>query len=96
MVMNDLILFLHSFFTPSADNMIASWLRQHSDYDGGFWSYWIIPQGVGGNVAPNRIIFTTTQTGYIALKENNAITCAFTVIILNQRSVPTLQELLRH
>ncbi|SUG44899.1 Antirestriction protein [Salmonella enterica subsp. arizonae] len=54
------------FFTPSADNMIASWLRQHSNYDGGFWNYWIIPQGVGGNVAPNRIIFTTTQTGYIA------------------------------
>jgi len=22
------------FFTPSADNMIASWLRQHSDYNG--------------------------------------------------------------
>ena len=42
------------FFTPSADNMIASWLRQHSDYDGGFWNYWIIPQGVGGNVAPGN------------------------------------------
>ncbi|WP_095907171.1 antirestriction protein [Enterobacter cloacae] len=54
------------FFTPTADSMIASWLRQHSDYDGGFWSYWIIPQGIGGNVAPNKIIVTTTQTGYIA------------------------------
>ena len=54
------------FFTPSADNMAASWLRQHSDYDGGFWSYWIIPQGVGGNITPNRIQFITTQTGYIA------------------------------
>lgn len=54
------------FFTPSADNMIASWLRQHSDYDGGFWSYWIIPQGTGGNVAPNCVRFTTVQTGYIA------------------------------
>ncbi|EGI8540421.1 antirestriction protein [Salmonella enterica] len=54
------------FFTPTADNMIASWLRQHSDYDGGFWNYWIISQGIGGNVAPNKIIFTTTQTGYIA------------------------------
>jgi len=54
------------FFTPSADYMIASWLRQHSDYDGGFWNYWIIPQGTAGNVAPNRIVFTTTQTGYIA------------------------------
>lgn len=54
------------FFTPSADNMIASWLRQYSDYDGGFWSYWIIPQGTGGNEAPNCVRFTTTQTGYIA------------------------------
>lgn len=54
------------FFTPSADNMIASWLRQHSDYDGGFWSYWIIPQGTGGNVSPNCVRFTTAQTGYIA------------------------------
>ncbi|MBL9580424.1 antirestriction protein, partial [Klebsiella pneumoniae] len=40
--------------------------RQHSDYDGGFWSYWIIPQGVGGNITPGRIQFITTQTGYIA------------------------------
>ncbi|MGF8407607.1 antirestriction protein, partial [Klebsiella pneumoniae] len=54
------------FFTPSAYNMAAGWLRQHSDYDGGFWSYWIIPQGVGGNITPNRLQFITTQTGYIA------------------------------
>ncbi|WP_368758751.1 antirestriction protein [Klebsiella oxytoca] len=54
------------FFTPSADNMASSWLRQHSDYDGGFWSYWIIPQGVSGNITLSRIQFMTTQTGYIA------------------------------
>lgn len=84
------------FFTPSADNMIASWLRQHSDYDGGFWNYWIIPQGIAGNVDTNRIIFTTTQTGYIAPEGESAIICAFLVIILNQMSVPTLPELLRH
>lgn len=54
------------FFTPIADNMIATWLRQYLDYDVGFWNYLIILQGVGGNVAPDRIIFTTTQTGYIA------------------------------
>ena len=46
--------------------MAASWLRQYSDYSNGAWDYWIIPQGVGGNVAPNRIQFITTQTGYIA------------------------------
>lgn len=46
--------------------MITCWLRQHSDYDGSFWNYWIVPQDVGGNVNPNRIIFTTTQTGNIA------------------------------
>ncbi len=54
------------FFTPTADSMVARWLRQHSDYNGGFWNYWIIPQGGGGNVAPNRVIYTTTQTGYIS------------------------------
>ena len=27
------------FFTPLADNMAARWLRQHSEYDGGSWSY---------------------------------------------------------
>lgn len=54
------------FFTPCADNMVADWLRQHSDYDGGYWNYWVIPQGTGGNVAPNSIRFTTTDTGYIA------------------------------
>ena len=43
------------FFTPSAINMVASWLRQYSDYSNSIWDYWIIPQGVGGNVAPNRI-----------------------------------------
>lgn len=48
------------FFTPLADNMAASWLRQHSEYDGGSWSYWVIPQGVGGNIAPNSIQFITT------------------------------------
>jgi hypothetical protein len=46
--------------------MIACWLRQHSDYDGGFWNYWIVPKDIGGNVNPKIIIFTTTQTGYIA------------------------------
>ena len=61
-----LILSLTSFFTPLADNMAASWLRQHSEYDGGSWSYWVIPQGVGRNIAPNSIQFITTQTGYIA------------------------------
>lgn len=48
--------------------MISSWLRQHSDYDGGYWNYWIILQGAGGKVAPARIIFTRSQNGYIALE----------------------------
>ncbi len=75
---NERLDFIPALFTPTADNMIASWLRQHSDYDGGFLSYRIIPQGVGGNVAPNKIIFTTTQTGYTApAGERNDITCVF-------------------
>ncbi|BCH47571.1 hypothetical protein KAM260_54620 (plasmid) [Klebsiella pneumoniae] len=59
--------FIPAFFcTPLADNMAADWLRQYSNYDGGFWNYWVIPQGIGGSVEPNRIIFTTSRTGYIA------------------------------
>lgn len=56
------------FFTPSADNMTTSSLRQYSGSDCAAWSYWVIPQGVGGNKAPNRIRFITTKTGYIVLE----------------------------
>lgn len=82
------------FFTPSADNMAASWLRQHSDYDGGFWSYWIIPQGVGGNITPNRLQFITTQTGSLRRKESSLTGCASPAIILTVTSAPMQQELL--
>jgi hypothetical protein len=70
--------------------MIACWLRQHSDYDGSFWNYWIVPQDVGGNANPNKIIFTTTQTGYIVHEGEHAITYASWEIILKQKSVPML------
>jgi hypothetical protein len=58
------------FFTPSADNMAASWLRQHSDYDGGFWSYWIIPQGVGGNITPAAFSSSPRRPGTLRRKQS--------------------------
>lgn len=64
---NDRLSFINTIFMiPSSVYMINSWLHQHSDYDGGFWNYWMIPQGIGGNVSPNTIFFTTKETGYIA------------------------------
>jgi hypothetical protein len=82
------------FFTPSADNMAASWLRQHSDYDGGFWSYWIIPQGVGGNIT--RTVFSSSprRPGILRRKENSLTGCASPAIILTVTSAPMQQELL--
>lgn len=82
------------FFTPSADNMAASWLRQHSDYDGGFWSYWIISQGVGGNIT--RTVFSSSprRPGTLRRKENSLTGCASPAIILTVTSAPMQQELL--
>jgi hypothetical protein len=82
------------FFTPSADNMAASWLRQHSDYDGGFWSYWIIPQGVGGNITPTAFSSSPRRPGISHRKENDLTGCASPAIILTVTSAPMQQELL--
>jgi sugar phosphate permease len=76
---------------PFFSHMAASWLSD--SYDGGFWSYWIIPQGVGGNITPNRIQFITTQTG-LRRKENSLTGCASPAIILTVTSAPMQQELL--
>jgi hypothetical protein len=82
------------FFTPSADNMAASWLRQHSDYDGGFWSYWIIPQGVGGNITRTAFSSSPRRPGILRRKENSLTGCASPAIILTVTSAPMQQELL--
>lgn len=47
--------------------MAADWLRQYSNYDGGFWNYCGLFRRVHWRrCEPNRIIFTTSRTGYIA------------------------------
>lgn len=57
------------FCSPVADTLAADWLRQHSDYDGGSWSYYLIPQGLSGKIAPHTTISTSVRTGFIAPEE---------------------------
>lgn len=84
------------FFTPSAYNMAAGWLRQHSDYDGGFWSYWIIPQGVGGNITQAAFSSSPRRPGTLHLKGSSVTGCISPETILRVKSAPMQQELLLH
>jgi hypothetical protein len=54
------------FCSPAGDTMAADWLRRCSDYDGGNWDYYLIPEGVQGKIAPHTIITTQVITGFIA------------------------------
>nr|WP_230354332.1 antirestriction protein [Lelliottia sp. WAP21] len=53
------------FFTPLGESMVMNWLSQHSDYDGGYWNYFVIPEGAEGKIAPHTYARLKT-TGYIA------------------------------
>lgn len=53
------------FFTPLGESMVMNWLSQHSDYDGGYWHYFVIPEGSEGKIAPHTTVKLKT-TGYIA------------------------------
>lgn len=53
------------FFTPFGESMVMNWLSQHSDYDGGYWHYFVIPEGAEGRIAPHTDARLKT-TGYIA------------------------------
>lgn len=83
------------FFTPTADNMIASWLRQHSDYDGGSGTTGSFRRVLVEMWHRTKLSSLLHKPDISHLQENNDITCAFLVIILNQRSVPMLPELLQ-
>lgn len=55
--------------TSDGNGSHASTLKSPSYTKSVSWQhypYWVIPQGVGGNIAPNSIQFITAQTGYIA------------------------------
>lgn len=41
------------------------WLTRHSDYDDGYWNYFVIPEGSEGKTAPHTTVRLKT-TGYIA------------------------------
>lgn len=53
------------FFTPIGESMVMDWLTRHSDYDGGYWNYFVIPEGSEGKIAPHTAV-TLKTTGYIA------------------------------
>jgi hypothetical protein len=53
------------FLTPAGDGMVASWLDRHSDYDGGLWDYFIIPDGAADSIIQPCSI-DAPLAGYIA------------------------------
>lgn len=53
------------FFTPMGEGMVMDWLTRHSDYESGYWNYFVIPEGSEGKIAPQTIVRLKT-TGYIA------------------------------
>ncbi|HHA2302472.1 TPA: antirestriction protein [Enterobacter asburiae] len=53
------------FFSPVGESMVMDWLSRHSDYDGGYWNYSVIPEGSEGEIAPHTTVRLKT-TGYIA------------------------------
>lgn len=54
------------FATATADTLIANFLRKQSNYESGYWRYYLIPQGTSGNITPQRVKLTTCETGYMA------------------------------
>ncbi|MEG5888189.1 antirestriction protein [Enterobacter ludwigii] len=53
------------FFSPVGESMVMDWLTRHSDYDGGCWNYFVIPEGSEGKIAHHTTVRLKT-TGYIA------------------------------
>lgn len=53
------------FFTPMGESMVMDWLSRHSDYEGGYWNYFVIPEGSEGTIGPHSTV-TLKTTGYIA------------------------------
>lgn len=54
------------FATALGESMAATFLRNHSDYDGGMWHFYEVPRGISGQVAAWTDMTTTCPTGYIA------------------------------
>ncbi|MCK7310544.1 antirestriction protein [Enterobacter quasiroggenkampii] len=53
------------FFTPMGESMVMDWLTRHSDYEGGNWNYFVIPEGSDGEISLHTTVRLKT-TGYIA------------------------------
>ncbi|MEJ5074378.1 antirestriction protein [Enterobacter ludwigii] len=57
------------FATSLGEQMVATFLHRHSNYDGGFWRFFEVPRGISGQVAAWTEICTTRPTGYIVPPE---------------------------
>lgn len=53
------------FFTPMGEIMVMNWLTRHSDYDGGYWNYFVILEGSERKISHHTTVRLKT-TGYIA------------------------------
>lgn len=82
------------FFTPLADNMAASWLRQHSEYDGGSWSYWLFHRVLAGILHPTASSSLPRRPDISHQKVSSVTGCASREIISKVRSAPMQQALL--
>lgn len=59
------------FATAQGEQMVATFLHRHSNYDGGVWRFFEVPRGISGHVAAWTDICTTRPTGYIVPPEGN-------------------------
>ncbi|HHO9701210.1 antirestriction protein [Citrobacter braakii] len=57
------------FFTPQGDQLVATWLQVHSQYDGGFWRYFEVPRGISGRIKGWKEDCITRPTGYLVPPE---------------------------
>ncbi|EIC2134724.1 antirestriction protein [Citrobacter freundii] len=57
------------FFTPQGDQLVASWLQVHSQYEGGFWRYFAVPRGISGRIDGWTEDCITRPTGYLVPPE---------------------------
>jgi hypothetical protein len=82
------------FFTPLADNMAASWLRQHSEYDGGSGLTGLFHRVSAGILHPTASSSLPRRPDISHLKVSSVTGCASREIISKVRSAPMQQALL--
>jgi hypothetical protein len=57
------------FACPQGEAMVLNWMRAHTNYDGGYWNFYKIQEGITAHTGPYMDV-TTSATGYIAPDSN--------------------------